>query len=124
MGATSWLQACGLLAEVKAVAARRNAGQSLTIVVGFAGCRFAPEGLSLVFRLFVTAEGVLISEDRRVVRSLGQAIAWANYLRLTCARLDPGVKRNSVFIAELADIPDGIVVPPPPMVATDHRAGV
>lgn len=112
-GATSWKAARAFIASVKASVAGRLSGQLISVQAVFSGCPGAPEGISIMFRVYVAADGRLLSEDRRSLRSFDQAVAWASALRLTSHRGDAQIRAVARLLAEYAVIPDGRIVPQP-----------
>ena len=114
--ARNWSDAESFLAIVRDMAKRQNRGQLVFAAVEFGGCQSSPQGASLRFRFFVTPTGDVHSEDRRTLRSFGQAVAWAAELRRTYPGCDRSQRLAARFVVEYADVEDGSIAPLPPQV--------
>ena len=100
----SWEAGRRFVGLVVRQAEERGSAQLLTVDFSFSPPLVASrcETLSMRYSLYVTADGFLVSEDRRIVSSLDQSLAWACHLRLTGTSGAARDQERARLVAEFA----------------------
>jgi hypothetical protein len=112
---TTWSHAERFVEATVAMAMSRRVDCSLQVNLRFASLEAGLEPIAIAYTLFAMGEGLLVSEDGRIMRSFGHAFSWACHLRISDPQQSMAVRQACRVLSEYVEVSDGNISPPPPL---------
>ena len=112
---TTWAHAERFVEATVAMAMSRRVDCSLQVNLRFTSLAAGLEPIAISYTLFAMGEGLLASEDGRIMRSFGQAFSWACHLRMSDPQQTMAVRQACRVLSEYVEVADGNISPPPPL---------
>jgi hypothetical protein len=112
---TTWAHAERFVDATVAMAMSRRVDCSLQVNLRFASLGTGLEPIAISYTLFAMGEGLLVSEDGRIMRSFGHAFSWACHLRMSDPQQSMAVRQTCRVLSEYVEVSDGNISPPPPL---------